>query len=88
MAVLIAMSMARPPVSSVYVASAHEPASVHDQRRTLLGPLDEGERTAWRATFGGGDRVARTDVRRVGEDRDALARADPEDLRARRESTC
>jgi hypothetical protein len=35
---------------------------------------------AWRAAVGGGDPVARSDVGHVGEDRDALARAGPEDL--------
>lgn len=36
MAMVIAMSMAWSPVSNVYAASAQEPASVHDQRRTML----------------------------------------------------
>ncbi|MEU0288461.1 TetR family transcriptional regulator [Streptomyces sp. NPDC006147] len=36
MAMVIAMSMAWSPVSNVYAASAQEPESVHDQRRTLL----------------------------------------------------
>ncbi len=36
MAMVIAMSMAWSPVSNVYAPSAQEPASVHDQRRTLL----------------------------------------------------
>ncbi|GAA3858947.1 TetR/AcrR family transcriptional regulator [Streptomyces sedi] len=36
MAMVIAMSMAWSPVSNVYAASAEEPASTHQQRRTLL----------------------------------------------------
>lgn len=36
MAMVIAMSMAWSPVSSVYAASGHEPGDVHDQRRALL----------------------------------------------------
>lgn len=36
MAMVIAMSMAWSPVSNVYAATSDEPASAHDQRRTLL----------------------------------------------------
>lgn len=47
---------------------------------SVLGPLGECEFAAWRATLGGGDPVACADVGHVGEDRDALWRADPEDV--------
>ena len=36
MAMVIAMSMAWSPVSNVYAATAEEPETVHEQRRTLL----------------------------------------------------
>src|SRR5690625_1075898 len=42
MSMVIAMSMAWSPVSSVYAASASEPAEVHEQRRALLRESEIG----------------------------------------------